>query len=495
MSLRNLIRAASHYSIGSFLSTIAGIISFPILTRFFSVAEYGVMSIVAASLTILVAAGKLGLQHSTVRFRSELGEAGFSKESVASTALVSMTGVGSVVAAAWLTAITLAPRTWVADTRLRGLLMLISALVIIQIVDSALVNILRADQLSAALNAYQVAKKYVTLGLVVAALLLAGRDLRVLYLAQIGAEGLVVIALAWWLFHSGSRVPLPTLNTVSAPLLREMLRYGVPLMLGWELSGIILSVGDRYLVGGILGAESLGIYAAAYNLCQYVEAVVVAPWGLAITPIYLRVWRLEGRDATRAFVDRSLRYYIILGFPVIAGLSATGRQLLVTMASARYGEGSTVIPWVVAGLLASGAVPLAAAGLFIEKRTWIAAGAVLLSTLLNVGLNLLLIPVHGIVGAGIATFVSYACLLVLMTRAGSHYLHITFPWVLAARVGSAAIVMYALVGLIRLDNPALTLAAQIGCGCLIYGSVLLVVEPTARNGLRAALAYSEQRRS
>ena len=55
-----------------------------------------------------------------------------------------------------------------------------------------------------------------------------------------------------------------------------MLRYGVPMMLGWELSGIVLSLGDRYVVQALLGSGPLGNYAAAYNLCQQAEAVLSA---------------------------------------------------------------------------------------------------------------------------------------------------------------------------------------------------------------------------
>ena len=45
--LKRLLVQASHYSFASLLSTLAGLISFPLLTRIFSVADYGVMNLIA----------------------------------------------------------------------------------------------------------------------------------------------------------------------------------------------------------------------------------------------------------------------------------------------------------------------------------------------------------------------------------------------------------------------------------------------------------------
>jgi O-antigen/teichoic acid export membrane protein len=72
--LRRLFVQVSHYSVASLLTTVAGLISFPILTRIFSVDDYGRMNLISATLTVAVALGKTGIQHSIVRYRSEIRE-------------------------------------------------------------------------------------------------------------------------------------------------------------------------------------------------------------------------------------------------------------------------------------------------------------------------------------------------------------------------------------------------------------------------------------
>ena len=81
-ALRRLFVQSSHYSIASLLSMVAGLVSFPLITRVFSVADYGAMNLVGATLTIAVAIGKFGVQHSILRYQSEI-EAGKSPYTLA----------------------------------------------------------------------------------------------------------------------------------------------------------------------------------------------------------------------------------------------------------------------------------------------------------------------------------------------------------------------------------------------------------------------------
>src|SRR5262245_18008264 len=49
-------------------SMVVGFFSFPLFTRLFSVADYGVLNLVQKYITFLIAFSKLGLQHAVLRF-------------------------------------------------------------------------------------------------------------------------------------------------------------------------------------------------------------------------------------------------------------------------------------------------------------------------------------------------------------------------------------------------------------------------------------------
>src|SRR5262249_16135182 len=159
------------------------------------------------------------------------------------------------------------PADWFGDLPdLRLCFALTCIIVVAQVVESVLVNLVRARQLTTLLMVYQVIKRYALLGLVIAGILLVARSLVSFYVAMVGtgvaAEGAATVLLAVPFFRSSAH---PRPSSFSTPLYLELLRFGIPMMVGYELSGIILSVGDRYVIDGMIGKEPLGLYAAAYN--------------------------------------------------------------------------------------------------------------------------------------------------------------------------------------------------------------------------------------
>jgi O-antigen/teichoic acid export membrane protein len=493
-ALKRLLVQTSHYSLASLFTLIAGLVTFPLLTRIFSVAVYGQMNLIAATLSVAVALGKVGVQHSILRYQSEIsaGKRAFTLPQLYSTTLLGMFGSAVLVTLALIIGVQVVPVRWLGDSRLRALFAIASLLVIVQVVESALINFLRSAQNTAALMKYQVAKKYLGLGLILLAVVWISRSLTAFYTASVLSEGLAVTALGLFLFRK-SEHPAPRLANFSRPLYVELLGFGIPMMIGYELSGIILAVGDRYVIDGLMGAAALGLYGAAYNLCQYVQAVVIASVGQAIMPIYMQMWDRQGVTETATFIARSLRTYVLLGAPVIAGLAAVGPELLRSLASDKYASAAVVLPWVIAGMVVDGTNSMVGAGLFIHRKTRTIMAIVLSCALLNLGLNLILVPRIGILGAAIATLVCYAGTALAMAIAGRHLLPIALPWATLARAGLASVAMYASVIYLCPGRHLLTVGVRAAVGALVYAILMVIIDVDARS--LAAKALGRFRRS
>ncbi len=477
--LKRLGLQTTHYSIASLLALVSGLITFPLFTRIFSVEDYGVMNLVGSTLSVFVAFGKLGIQHSIVRYQSEISanKSRFTLPQLYSTTVFGMTAGALVIMVGLVAFAQLAPAEWLADPRLRVIFSIIALLIIVQIVESALTNLLRAEQRSAILMKYQVLKKYLMLALMIAAAVLA-RKLTAFYSAQVVAEALAVAGLFFLCFSSEDRRPKP--KEFSRPLYLELLRFGVPMMIGYELSGIVLAVGDRYVIHGMLGEAQLGLYGAAYNLCEYVQAVVIASVGQAIMPLYMEMWDREGPEATGAFISRSLRTYALFGAPVIAGLAAVGPELLPALASNRYADASAVLPWIIAGMVIGGLNSLVGAGLFIQRRTRTIMTIILSCAILNILLNVLFVPRIGIVGSALATLVCYAATAFGLGFAGRKLLTIAFPWATLARASLVAVAMYLAVSWIYPGRRLLTVGVRVLAGAPIYVVAVMLIDPDAK---------------
>jgi O-antigen/teichoic acid export membrane protein len=479
--LRKLLVQASHYGLASVGTMIAGLISFPLLTRLFSVEDYGAMSLIAATITIAVAVGKVGVQHSILRYQSEIsaGKSKFTLAQLVSTTFFGMVGSALVVTAGLIIATQLVPVRWLGDPRLRYLFPIASLVIIVQVIESALLNFLRAEQRTALFMSYQVAKKYVVLGFIVVTVLLIARTLKGFYTANVLAESLSVVTLLVVLFARPGRTR-PSTAQFSRPLYWELLAFGIPMMVGYEMSGIVLSVGDRYVIDGTIGQAPLGLYAAAYNLCQYVQAVFIASVGQAIMPLYMQMWDEKGLAETSAFISRSLGRYLMFGAPVVAGLAAVGPELLPSLASDKYASAAAILPWVIAGMVVDGTNSMVGAGLFIHRKTRTIMTVVMSGAILNIILNLILVPRIGIMGAAIATLISYAFTAFLLAVTGRRLLPVHVPWGSVLRACAAAALMYGAIIFILPGHKLITVAVRGVVGAVVYALVMLLIDNDAR---------------
>ena len=492
--LKRLIVQSSHYGVASVLTMMAGLITFPILTRIFSVADYGLMNLVSATLTVAVAFGKVGIQHSIIRYESEIraGKGRYTLHQLYSTTLLGMLTTSVLAALVIAIGAQIVPDSWLSDPRLRGLFAIAALLVVIQVTDSVMINILRAEQETTTLMKYQVLKKYAGIAIILGTLFFVARSLKGFYSASIVAEGLAVLLLARALFRSGRR-PAPTPSQFSKPMYRDLLKFGIPMMIGYEISGIVLSVGDRYVIDAMVGPEQLGLYSAAYNLCQYVQAAFIASVAQAVIPIYMRLWDQKGKDETSAFIDRSLRSYAILAAPLVAGLAAVGPELLTSLASDKYASAGSVLAWVIAGMVVDNTNGMVGAGLFINRKTRVIMVIVIATALLNIALNVVLVPRIGIVGAAIATLISYTANSLTMAIFGHRLLPVKIPWLSMLRAGAAALAMYFAIRNLLPGHRLVTVGVRVALGAPMYGLIIAAIDPDARALVRKGLERLRRR--
>ncbi len=481
--LKRLAMQSSHYAIGSALVTLASVISFPVLTRLLTVQEYGTLSLLASLLLLFTGLGKLGMQHSIVRFQSEVRarKRDVTEAEYVATVLIglAMTGfLGSVAMA--ISSFVFPPRWW-NNPQIAVLLLPVSAFIMLRALDSGVSNLFRAQQRSVAFNVYAVSKKYIVLATALSVMFFLFPRLEGFYIGTFAAEAattLIAAAYLWRAHHASIR-------GFSTPLFNAMLVFGVP-MIAFEISGIVLNLGDRYVIQALLGSDALGQYSAAYNLCEYLQTMLMASLVQAISPIYLRMWEDEGAAATRAFVERALRYYVMAGAAVLAGVGAVGADVLVLLASEKYRAGAVVIPYVVAGMLLSGAIPIFAAGIYIDKQNHLMIPCVLASAILNIALNIWLIPIMGLKGAGVATLVCYGAVAICCWLLGLKRFPIRLPWLEILKFGLIAFVMYWIVTKASMVNPILTLIFKIMTGAVTYGLAVLAFDVEARNLVKKA---------
>ncbi|HXY05918.1 MAG TPA: oligosaccharide flippase family protein [Burkholderiaceae bacterium] len=474
---------ASNYSIANLLCVLGSFITFPILTRIFTVDDYGVLNLIGATLTLLVGIGKFGIQHATVRLYSETtsGKRPETPSQFASTVLFGVLATGTAVTVGWAAISLLIPTRWWNEDRIPMLLLLTAVLIVIRVVDSGLTNILRAQERSRVMSIYNVAKRYAVLAILLLVLFRVARSLWGFYGATIGAELAAVVFLGFWFKRQYAIRP----SLFSPSLYRAMLGFGMP-MIGYEIAGIVLTLGNRYVIENFLGAGALGIFSAAYNLCDYVQNILLTAIGAAVVPTYVKIWEEKGPEETVAFLGRFAHFYVMLTLPIVAGLTAVAGPLISTLATSRYEQGAEIVPLIIGGMIFDNAMTVMSSGLYVQKRTKTIVVLVASCAVLNIALGVALVPMIGLLGAAVASFVSYLTLSTTARFLGRHFLAVPLPVVATLKYGVFSLLMYLVTIQISFGSNAGTLIARVATGVAVYGGLLALFDAEARRLVAAA---------
>jgi O-antigen/teichoic acid export membrane protein len=264
-----------------------------------------------------------------------------------------------------------------------------------------------------------------------------------------------------------------------AGFLRTAIAFSMPLMAA-EISWVVLDSGDRFFVQHYLGAQALGFYAAAYGIAIYLQDVLMAPLQMALFPICMRVWNTQGKKATQDFLSRSLDQFILIAVAVVCVAIVTSRDVIVLLASRKFQEAHTLLPYLVIGLVLSAVTIYFRPGLMIHKRAAKIAVATFYASILNIALNMVLLPRIGLVGAAIATTVSYGGIVVFLAYQSLRVLPYKLEWLSFLRyavVGSASAL---LVTQLPVENPLLSAVVKGSLILVLYAGVLFAIDKHVR---------------
>lgn len=200
---------------------------------------------------------------------------------------------------------------------------------------------------------------------------------------------------------------------IDKQILKELLRFCLPLIpstVFWWITG----VSDRYMVAYFCSNEINGLYAAAYKIPTLLTYVVI---------IFNDAWKLsavaesDNREECARFYSGVFKYYIAVMFAGGAIL-AVGAQIFSKILFAEsYFSAWIYIPILSAATVFTALDTFLGSAYFTVKRTGMSFWTSFIGAVLNVALNIILIPsdsvIGGAVGASIATLISYFAVFVI----------------------------------------------------------------------------------
>ena len=160
---------------------------------------------------------------------------------------------------------------------------------------------------------------------------------------------------------------------------------------------------DRIFIKYYIGDSAVGVYTLGYMLGQGLSMVYEAISQSILPKVYSDM--NSNYDKAKSELEHfSYRFY--LGLVIITVIISALSPIIVSLFSNdSYSEASSVMPFVMAGFMMGGFYKIPSLVLGYHKVVWFYPFLSAFSFGVNALLNWLLIPIYGIVGAGLASFI------------------------------------------------------------------------------------------
>jgi O-antigen/teichoic acid export membrane protein len=183
---------------------------------------------------------------------------------------------------------------------------------------------------------------------------------------------------------------------------QRMLRFSLPLVPS-SIAVFLNSYVDRIAISRLLTIADVGIYGVAFRVASVIGLAVIGIQG-ALTPLILA----HHRDPeTPAQLARIFRLFMLVALGGAIGLTVFAAELVSLLAAPEFSDAAVLLPLLVPALLLS-TMYIFAPGPMLAERTGTFAVVNIAAAVVNVVLNVALVPTVGLPGSAIATLVSAA---------------------------------------------------------------------------------------
>jgi O-antigen/teichoic acid export membrane protein len=192
-------------------------------------------------------------------------------------------------------------------------------------------------------------------------------------------------------------------------LLKNMLSFGVRSYMQVVIAYLLLRI-DAYMVQAQLGPEQTAFYSLAVHLT---ETVLEVPQAIGLV-LYPRLAAL-GEEEIHRLTAQTCRRTLLLTAPAALGLAFLGPHLIRILYSAAFAPAGAPLPWLAVGIVAMAIFVIITRDFTARSQQVVNTVSGIVALIINVTLNIYLIPRYGIVGAAFATAVAYitACIILL----------------------------------------------------------------------------------
>jgi len=394
--IRSTLRSTLIYSFGNLSSKLLGIVLIPLYASKLSIEEYGMLGMLEVTVQVVTAIFGFALYNAFLRWY-------WDKQYVDKQKSIFFTILIFVLLTGVFFNIILIPfhndlSALLLDTTEQGylvsLILMISGLEALALVITTQIRLKEKPVLYTILL---IAKILTSLILTIYLIAVRGKKIDGIYEAQLIGNA-VFYLLVFWFIRKEIRMKF------EFSILIKMLKFSYPLLFS-IIAGIIFTITDRYVLRFLSDMSYVGVYSLGFKIANTLKVFIIASVFLALQPI---LYKMMDHPEHKRFYSKVMTYFTFGVMIFALGLALFGKELIKFLAQSNpaYWESFNVVPILILGLIFGMLKDVSTIGINIVKRTRIFAWTILVVSTINLGLNLLFVPLFGYMGAAAATLAS-----------------------------------------------------------------------------------------
>ena len=389
---------------------LKGFILIPILTKTLGAEFYGIYALIVVTISFLAPLCTLGLGYAIIRFLGP--EKDKEKVSKGVPSILVVTSLVALAASILLFAFSRPLSTaFLGSVESTFYIKIAAFLVFLAAFDQIMANYLPAFQQMKKYASFMILYTIGEIALTAYLVLVADWGLSGAIVSMLIIRALVSLLGFFWI-KSDIKISTPSFS-----IIKDYLPLTLPL-LPISLCYWFINLGDRYVIGYFMGADAVGVYSAAYGLGGVV-AFFYVPIAITLLAAITGLYEDNRIQEVKTHLSYSLKFLLMFAIPSVFGLSVLSRSVLETLTTSEFIEGYMVVSIVALATVLFSCGSIYVNVLYLLKKTKMVGLIYGGLALLNVVLNIILVPFIGIMGAAIATLITFVTQLVVTSRMSS----------------------------------------------------------------------------
>ena len=478
-SYRKFTKDVGLVGLANVLRSAGSLILLPVLTKTWGAGGYGIWEQIGATVTLLAPFVTLGMSGAMLRFLAGERDKGKIRDGFFSSVATILLS-GSLFGLLFISLSGLiGPLVFGEHAATSRLIQATAALALVQALSNVGTGYFMTFRQMGRFAAFSLSSDLARIGLVIGAVLLGYGLSGAIWSSLLVYAAIFVLSSV--LIVSQIGIGFPTFSPI-----KEYLAYSLPALpaaYAWWL----FASSNRYVIMHFDGVRAVGLYAAAYGLGCIPYTMLLTPLYSVLLPTVTDAWENSRLEETRDYIERTIKYALLLTIPAAFGLASLGKPLIEVVSSAEFAPAAALIPFIAAGFVPLGISAIAQMVFNLIKKTglitllYTGAGAI------NLLLNLILVPRISVLGSAIATCATYCALAIATQLVASKYLKIRVPWLFAAKSVVASAVMSLLIWWVG-PRSLLQLAGAAILGAAVYFATLFLLKGFSRGEIRFLLS-------